>query len=287
VSFHVRRGETVALLGPNGSGKSTLIRCLVGFFPPTRGHVRIGGVDMTDGGPAARRGVGYLPEHAVPYADLGVGRYLAFVGEVKGLTGRALRRAIDEVVEQCGLGDVRRRPTGVLSKGYRQRVGIAQALIGSPPVLVLDEPTVGLDPIQAVELRALVGRLATQTILLSTHMLGEASQLCDRVVILRRGRVLAEDTPAGLARQMGGEIRIVVRVEGPAEAVAGAVREAVGGARVDVEEDGGEVRCVVQGTDARRMERAVTARIVHEGWTLREIREETPTLEDLFVRLVR
>jgi ABC-2 type transport system ATP-binding protein len=287
VSFRVGAGETAALLGPNGSGKSTLIRCLVGFFSPTGGRVRIDGVDVGAGGPAARRGVGYLPEQVVLYPELGVVRYLRFVGQVKGLGGRALGRAVDEVCEQCGLGDVRDRPTGVLSKGYRQRVGIAQALIGSPRVLVLDEPTVGLDPVQAVDLRALIGGLRSRTILLSTHLLAEASQLCDRVVIIHRGRLLAEDTPAGLAARLGGGVRVVVRVEGPVEAVAAALQELTRAPELDVQQADGEVRCVVHGGDARALQRTVAARIVREGWTLREIREEAPTLEDLFVRLVR
>jgi len=242
---------------------------------------------MTDGGAAARRSIGYLPENIVPYGELGVARYLGFVGQVKGLAGRGLWRAVDDVIEQCGLGDVRRRLTGVLSKGFRQRVGIAQALIGSPRVLVLDEPTVGLDPVQAVELRALIRGLEARTVLLSTHVLSEASQLCDRVVILHRGHLLAEDSPAGLAGRMGGDVRVILRIEGPPERVAAAIREVVGTPRVDVEHLGLEVRCIVHGADARTVERAVAARIVHEGWTLREIREEAPTLEDLFVRLVR
>lgn len=249
--------------------------------------MRIDGVDVADGGAAGRRRVGYLPESVVLYPDLAVGRYLRFVGQVKGLGGRALRRGVDEVIERCGLAEVRRRPTGVLSKGYRQRVGIAQALLGAPSVLVLDEPTVGLDPVQAVELRSLIRELQARTVLLSTHLLPEASQLCDRVVILRRGQLLAEDTPAGLARRLGGEVRVVARVEGPAEAVAAALREAVRPARIETEATGDTVRCVVHGADARTVQRAVAARVVEGGWTLREIREESPTLEDLFVRLVR
>ena len=174
------RGEVLALLGPNGSGKSTLMRCLIGFFTPTSGRVRVGGVDVAERPVVARGRIGYLPEQVMLYPELTVRRYLTFVAGMKGLGGAKRRAAVDEVLGACGLADVAKRPTGNLSKGYRQRVGLAQALLGDPDVLVLDEPTVGLDPVQTVELRELVRGLRGRTVVLSTHILSEAASLCTR-----------------------------------------------------------------------------------------------------------
>ena len=202
VSFTVGRGEVAALLGPNGSGKSTLMRCLIGYFSPTAGAVRVGGIDVAQRPVEARREVGYLPEQVMLYPELRVRRYLRFVAGMKRLDAAAARRAVDQAVARCGLEAVADRPNGALSKGYRQRVGLAQALLGDPPVLVLDEPTVGLDPVQTVEMRDLLRRLDGCTVLLSTHVLAEAGALCSRIVIMSGGRIVAEDTPAGLASRL-------------------------------------------------------------------------------------
>src|SRR5262245_15273553 len=196
---------------------------LTGYFSPTAGRVLVGGVDVGERPVAARREVGYLPEQVTLYPDLTVRRYLVFVAQVKGLGGRTGRRAVEDVTERCGLTDVAHRFAGTLSKGYRQRVGLAQALIGDPSVLVLDEPTVGLDPVQTVEMRGLLRALAGRTVLLSTHILSEAAAICSRIVILARGRLVAEDSAAGLARRTEGLGRLTVRVDGPADAVAAAL----------------------------------------------------------------
>jgi ABC-2 type transport system ATP-binding protein len=222
VSFTIPRGGVAGLLGPNGSGKSTLIRCLIGFFSPTAGRVRVGGVDVGERPVAERREVGYLPEQVMLYPELTVRRYLRFVGGMKGLDGRSARRAADSAIVRCGLDSMADRLTGKLSKGYRQRVGLAQALLGEPAVLVLDEPTVGLDPVQTVEMRDVLRTLEGCTVLLSTHILSEAAALCTRVVIMAGGRLVAEDSPAGLARRMQGAERVVVRVEGRRPSAAGA-----------------------------------------------------------------
>jgi gliding motility-associated transport system ATP-binding protein len=289
VSFEVARGEVVALLGPNGSGKSTLMRCVTGFFSPTAGHVRVGGVDVGARPVEARRQLGYLPEQVTLYPELSVERYLRFAAGAKGLAGAGRRRAIAEVVERCGLGDVVRRPTGKLSKGYRQRVGLAQALVADPEVLVLDEPTVGLDPVQTVELRELVRGLAGRTVLVSTHILSEASLLCSRVVILQGGRLVAVDTPDELARRVGQSAGIVVRVDGPADDVRTALA-AIPGVRsvelVDGAAAGPGVVLRIAADDTAPVQRAIGAVVVPRGWALIEVRAETPTLEDLFMRLV-
>ena len=288
VSFTVPRGEVAALLGPNGSGKSTVMRILTGYFSPTAGRVSVGGVDVAARPVAARRQVGYLPEQVMLYPELTVRRYLTFVAGVKGLAKGAARSAVGEVLERCALGDVAERPTGTLSKGYRQRVGLAQALLGDPEVLVLDEPTVGLDPVQTLEMRSLVRGLAGRTVLFSTHVLSEASAVCSRVVILARGHLLAEDSATGLARRMAGTGRISVRVDGPAEAVGAVLGELPGVTRLERPAPDGQpgVGWDVIAADTEVVRRTVAAAIVARGWTLLELHTAVPTLEDLFVRVL-
>jgi len=288
VSFRVGRGEIAALLGPNGSGKSTVMRCLIGYFSPTAGRVRVAGADVAERPVVARRQVGYLPEQVMLYPDLTVRRYLAFVAGAKGLGRAEGRRAVEQEIERCGLRDVAQRHCGKLSKGYRQRVGLAQALLGDPEVLVLDEPTVGLDPVQTVEMRALVLGLAGRTVLLSTHILTEASALCSRVVILARGRVVAEDTAAGLAGRLTEVARLIVRVDGPLDDVRAALAAIAGVRAVEplAADEGVGRGFEVTTPEPERVQRAVAAVIVGRGWTLLEVRPSAPTLEDLFVRLV-
>ncbi len=195
VSFRIGAGEVVGFLGPNGAGKTTTMRIVTSFIPATSGTVRVGGHDVLEDSIEARRQIGYLPETPPLYNDLTVESYLSFVAKIKGVAGGARRGRIDYATESCGLSAVRRRVIGTLSKGYRQRVGIAQALVHDPKVLILDEPTVGLDPHQIIEIRNLIASLAGErTIVLSTHILPEVAQLCKRVIIVNEGRIVA-DTP--------------------------------------------------------------------------------------------
>jgi len=289
VSFTVGRGEVAALLGPNGSGKSTLMRCLIGFFSPTAGRVCVGGVEVAERPVEARREVGYLPEQVMLYPELRVRRYLRFVAGMKRLDAPAARRAVDQAIARCGLESVADRLTGTLSKGFRQRVGLAQALLGDPPVLVLDEPTVGLDPVQTVEMRDLLRRLDGCTVVLSTHVLAEAGALCSRIVIMSGGRVVAQDTPAGLATRLEGAERVVVRVDGPESEVAAALATLPGvlGVDADTSPDVAGPCFVIRATHAEPVQRAVAGLVVGRGWVLLEVRTVTPTLEDLFVRAVQ
>ena len=288
VSFTLRRGEVTALVGPNGSGKSTLMRMLTGYFSPTAGRILIDGVDVAARPALARRRLGYLPEQVALYPELTVRRYLAFVAEVKGVGRGARREAVRQVIDRCGLADVADRLAGTLSKGYRQRVGLAQALVGDPEVLVLDEPTVGLDPVQTVDMRGLLRTLAERTVLLSTHILSEASALCSRIMILARGRLVAEDTPAELARRLAGLARLAVRVDGPAEEVAAALGALPGVVRVETAapDDQPGRAFAVFANEPEPVQRALAAAIVTRGWTLLAVSLSVPTLEDLFVRLV-
>ena len=288
VSFDVPAGAVAALLGPNGSGKSTLMRVLTGYLSPTSGRVSVGGIDVTNRPLAARRQIGYLPEQVSLYPELTVQRFLTFVAAVKGLGGSARRAAVSDVIERCALTEVARKLTGKLSKGFRQRVGLAQALVGDPPLLVLDEPTVGLDPVQTVEMRGLLRGLAGRTVLLSTHILSEASALCSHILILDRGRLLAQDTPDGLARRLADVGHLTVRVDGPPADVAAALATLPGVTRVDrAAADGqpGNAFAIVV-ADPEPVQRRLAALVVGRGWTLLEVHTETPTLEDLFVRVV-
>ena len=288
VSFHVPAGAVAALLGPNGSGKSTLMRVLTGYLSPTAGRVAVGGIDVADRPLAARRQIGYLPEQVSLYPELTVQRFLGFVAAVKGLGGAARRRAVSEVIDRCGLSDVARKLTGKLSKGYRQRVGLAQALVGDPPLLVLDEPTVGLDPVQTVEMRTLLRSLTGRTVLLSTHILSEASALCSHILILHHGRLLAEDTPDGLGRRLADVARLMVRVEGPPAEVAAALAALPDVSRVEQNAADGHPGTLfaVFAREPVPVQRRIAATVVGSGWTLLEVRADPPTLEDLFVRLV-
>jgi ABC-2 type transport system ATP-binding protein len=290
VSFHVKQGEIIGLLGPNGSGKTTIMRILTGFFPPTSGRARVGGLDVESESIRVRRLIGYLPESVVLYPDIPVARYLRFCGEVKDLRGAKLHSRIEAVIQAVGLGEVRKREIGKLSKGYRQRVGLAQALIAEPALLILDEPTVGLDPNQVIEIRNLVRELRGQsTILLSTHILHEVSIVCDRVIIIDRGHIIAEDTAEALNRRVQGVFQTLVRVEGPVTEVAAALQAIPGVEQVNedrVPSDATTRLKIVSKEDAA-VRKAIARTIIDRGWSLVAVSPVTLTLEDLFVRLVR
>src|SRR5579871_2145943 len=263
ISFTVRAGEVVGFLGPNGAGKTTTLRILAGVFPPSSGVVRIAGRDPLVEPLACRRAVGYFPEYAPFYPELGVAEYLGFVARLKRIP-RARRRV------------------GTLSKGYRQRVGLAQALCGDPPILVLDEPTIGLDPGQVDEIRALIGGLrGERTVLFSSHILSEVERLCERVIVIARGRLAGEGTPAELGERLAGAQRVWLRVDAPAGAAAAALR-ALATVHGVVPADGG-FHVEGAGPDlARTVGEAMRA----GGWAVLELSRETLDLEEVFRRLV-
>jgi ABC-2 type transport system ATP-binding protein len=286
VSFHVGAGEVVGFLGPNGAGKTTTMRILAGIFPPTSGTASIAGHDVLDDPLGARRAIGYFPEYAPFYPDLSVEQYLRFVGRLKRLGRRELRAAARKVLASCGLDGVAGRLIGKLSKGYRQRVGLAQALLGDPPVLILDEPTIGLDPEQVAEIRALIASVGgTRAVLFSSHILSEVEAICSRVVVLDRGRVVAEGTPETLTATLGARHRIVLRVDASRTAV---LETLAGVSQTHVVEAGRDPRSVIVETeDGESGARAVSAAIQARGWTVLELRQEPLPLEEIFLRLVR
>jgi gliding motility-associated transport system ATP-binding protein len=290
VSFRVQRGEIIGLLGPNGSGKTTIMRILTGFFPPTSGTAKVGGLDVESESIGVRRLIGYLPESVVLYPDIPVERYLRFCGEVKDLRAAKLRERIEAVIGAVGLEEVRKREIGKLSKGYRQRVGLAQALIAEPALLILDEPTVGLDPNQVIDIRNMIRELrGHSTILLSTHILHEVSVVCDRVIIIDHGNIIAEDTAEALNRRVQGVFHTLVRVEGPAPEVVAALRAIAGVEQVNEDRVPSDsiTRLKVVSKEGEAARKAIVRTIVDRGWSLVEISPITLTLEDLFVRLVR
>ncbi len=286
ISFAVGRGEIVGLLGPNGAGKSTTMRILSGYMPATFGRVRIAGFDIFSQSLAARRRIGYMPENVPLYTEMRVREYLRFRAALHGLSGRTLRQRVGVAMERCGLVEVRRKIIGTLSKGYRQRVGLADALVHDPALLILDEPTNGLDPNQIRQVRGLIRDLKVEhTILISTHILSEVEQLCDRVIILHQGRIRAEGSPAELASKLrtAGLVRVQVRgVAGIADKLL--QLEGVRKVSQTASQDGWltlELR-TESGADVREQ---VFRTAAGQGWTLRELARQTATLEDVFAEL--
>jgi ABC-2 type transport system ATP-binding protein len=289
VSFVVEKGEILGFLGPNGAGKSTTMRILTCFMPPTSGTARIAGYDIFTESLQVRRRIGYVPENAPLYTDMPVVSFLKFVAEVKGLSRRERLRQVGQVMDDCAIRDVQHRYIGKLSKGYRQRVALAQALLGNPDVLILDEPTIGLDPRQIIDIRQLIKGLAGEkTVILSSHILPEVSMTCQRVIIINRGRLVAVDTPENLTTKLQTSSRLLVRVEGPAADVVRALG-GVSGVQT-VKEDGSApgqvVTCVIESKKDRDVRKDVAAAVVRQNWGLLELRPVDLTLEDVFVRLV-
>jgi len=289
VSFRVARGEIIGLLGPNGSGKTTIMRILTGFFAPTAGHARVAGFDAAEQSLALRRIIGYLPENVVLYPDMRVGTFLSFCAGLRRMPAARQDQRLRCTIRDCGLQEVTNRLMGTLSKGYRQRVGLAQALLHEPDVLILDEPTVGLDPRQIVEIRELIrGLRGRATVLLSTHILPEVSMTCDRVIILDRGRVVAEDRADALScRSLDGD-RTVLRVDGPMVAVDALLRRLPDVQDILHAATAGSAVCefIIRTRAGESSRRAVAAAVVGHGWGLLEVRPVAPSLEDLFLRLV-
>jgi ABC-2 type transport system ATP-binding protein len=294
VSFAVTAGEIVGLLGPNGSGKTTLLRILTGFFPADEGAAVVAGVRIDDDSLEVRRRVGFLPEQAPLYGDLTVEQLLGFAAEVKMPLRKGRAERVDAVVADCGLGAVRGRRIATLSKGYRQRVGIAQALVGRPQVLILDEPTAGLDPATVLELRALVRSLKGRTtILLSSHILADVASVCDRVLILHRGRLVLAERLDQLRQQVRSASEILLKTRADPAAVEEHLGALAGieSVRCELGQDG---RLSVQLThapfaDVDRAEdlcAAIAAAAVACGWPVLELGPRLRTLEDLFVDLL-
>ncbi len=284
VSFTVAEGEIVAFLGPNGAGKTTTMRVLTGYLPPTFGEVRVAGFDVVENSLDVRRNIGYLPEHIALYPEMRVRHYLAYCGRLEGLRGQKLKEAIDRVIHTCGLEERADSIIGTLSLGYRQRVGLAQALIHDPPVLILDEPTIGLDPNQIREVRSLIKSLGGQhTIMLSTHILPEAQMTCERVIIINRGRIVAEDTVENLTAQIRQSETVFVRLGSDPGPVANKILDIPA---VTAVRPGDEPNTLLIDSEVGADVRADVARmVVDAGLDLLELRPVELTLEEVFREL--
>ncbi|MEX2224356.1 MAG: ATP-binding cassette domain-containing protein [Candidatus Rokuibacteriota bacterium] len=288
VSFRVDEGRIVGFLGPNGAGKSTTMKILACFMPASGGSARVAGYDVFSQSLEVRRRIGYLPENAPLYPELSVASYLDFVAEIKGV-GRAARRGrVADVMDRCFVGDMQNRLIGKLSKGYRQRVGLAQALLGDPEVLILDEPTIGLDPRQIAEIRTLIRSLAGQhTVILSTHILPEVSMVCDGVIIINRGRIVAQGTESELVQQAFPSTRIELRVAGATDDVAGAVAAIPGVTGVQpIAARDGSVGVLVEAARERDVRPELVRLVAGKGWTLQEMHQVGMSLEEVFMRAV-
>lgn len=285
ISFSVAEGEIVGFLGPNGAGKTTTIRVLTCFHPADDGSATVAGHDVFNRSMEVRRHVGYLPESVPLYPEMRVREYLQFRGKIRGLGREARQSSIVRVTERCWLTEVIDRPIGQLSKGYRQRVGLADALIHNPKVLILDEPTVGLDPSQVRETRSLIRELAQDhTVMLSSHILPEVEATCKRIIIINRGRIVASGTTAELRERVAGEHDVVAEIRGPKEAVEAGLREIPGVSNVRSEPRDGWLRVnVATRSDVRE---AVFQAAMKNGWSVRELRREGASLEDFFVKIV-
>jgi ABC-2 type transport system ATP-binding protein len=303
VTFNVGKGEIVGLLGPNGAGKTTTMRILTGYLPATSGKAVVAGYNVAENPMEVRRRLGYLPETVPLYTDMTVYGYLDFTAKLRGVPARGRKRRVEEVIDLCRISDVRNKVIAKLSRGYRQRVGLAQAIVHNPQVIILDEPTVGLDPRQIIEIRQVIRDLAGgHSLILSTHILPEVSTLCDRVVIINRGRVLVEDTLANLEQQGSESERLRLQVRGPAQQIQELLASQQGITRVDLispnenedESDSDMLadvprelnRFAVEAAPGTDLREQLAAAIIGQGWGLLEMRTAAPSLEEIFVRLV-
>lgn len=295
VSFNVEEGEILGFLGPNGAGKSTLMRILTGFLPGDSGAVRVAGHDVSTNSLAVRQALGYLPEGVPLYPEMRVTEYLRYRGRLKGVSRRPLREMIDRALERTALTDVRHRIIGTLSRGYRQRVGLADALLAEPPVLVLDEPTVGLDPEQVRQFRQLLGEVGRErTVILSTHILTEVELVCSNVVIIHKGQVVARDRAENLRRRFGHHRRVVAEIVGNEKDIRAAliaderIRSVTLAEKVVGPDSSSESyrRYLLEVGDDDDVRPWVFEVVRDRGWRLRELRIEEVSLEDAFVGIV-
>ncbi len=286
VNFGVKRGEILGFLGPNGAGKTTTMRIITGFMPPTQGKVTLADYDVVEQSLEVRRRIGYLPETVPLHTEMPINSYLKYMGTLRGMPARQIRQRIGEVIEVCRLEDYYKTIIGKLSKGFRQRVGIAQAILHEPEVLVLDEPTIGIDPIQVVETRRLIQDLGKeQTVVLSSHILPEVNMICERVLIIHEGKIVAEDTPQNLAQRLQGVDQLQVEVGGPVQGVLAALRQVKGVTEVTHRSQQGRNVFTVQVQRGLDLRDEISRVVVSNDWRLLSMQLVSMSLEDIFLRL--
>ncbi|MDR0294231.1 MAG: ABC transporter ATP-binding protein [Oscillospiraceae bacterium] len=288
ISFSIPEGQIVGFLGPNGAGKTTTMNIITGYLSAGAGDVKIAGIDVLENPLGAKRHIGYLPEQPPLYPGMTVEEYLDFAYELKGVKSPDQQEHIGQICDMTGLSDVYRRVIGHLSKGYKQRVGLAQALIGDPDVLILDEPTVGLDPRQIVEIRGVIKEMGkSRTIILSTHILPEVSAVCERVLVISAGVIVADDKPENLAGSVGGERTLVVRVAGPKDGVQSLLRgqDGVQSAQPLGEMESGSHDFLVESKPNLDIRKPLFAALAKAGYPILMLRPQDASLEDIFLKL--
>jgi len=282
ISFQVGKGEIVGFLGPNAAGKTTTMRILTGYLLPTRGAVTVAGHDMLSHSLEARRSIGYLPEAVPLYTDMTVRGYLDFLARLRGVAGERVKARVDEVIETCHLQEYADTYIGRLSRGYRQRVGMGQAIVHEPEVLILDEPTIGIDPIQVAATRQLIKDLGKErTVLVSTHVLPEVSVICERVIIINRGKIVAEDRIENLSAIVSGSKRVRLEAQGPVKKIAERLHQIKGVTRVAYEEE----RFIIEYPSSLDLRSKITEAVVQGGFTLLSLETVELSLEDVFLKL--
>jgi len=287
MSFEVQKGEILGFLGPNGAGKTTTMRIITGFMPASDGSVRVDGFEVFENPIDVRKRIGYLPENPPLYLEMNVTGYLRFVAKIKGVPRDKVDSEVERVMDRVNITDVQERIIAKLSKGYKQRVGLAQALLNDPPVLILDEPTIGLDPKQIHEVRELIKDLAgNHTVVLSTHILPEVEQTCHRVIIIDHGKIVAVGTPQNLRSQLQGSELVTVEVQGPISEILSKLKALPGVVTVQkVAESDSHHRLEIEGELKKDIRSDLARMIVQNGWGLYELRSATMTLEDIFLKL--
>lgn len=288
ISFTIDSGEVVGFLGPNGAGKSTTMNIICGYLSSTSGSVSVDGTDILEDPLAAKRHIGYLPEIPPLYVDMTVNEYLEFAYELKGVKGTTKKKHIGEVCETIGITHVRDRVIRNLSKGYKQRVGLAMALLGDPDVLILDEPTVGLDPIQIIEIRNVIKELGRRhTVILSTHILSEVASICERVLVINNGSIVADDSPENLSTSLSGEHKLSIRVAGPQDAVESVLRGAEGVRSVTFagEQEKNSCDFVIETDPTLDVRKPLFYTLAKAGFPILELRPQDMSLEDIFLEL--
>jgi len=289
ISFDVAKGQIVGFLGPNGAGKSTTIKMLTCYIPPTSGGAKVNGFDIFHQSMQVRESLGYLPENCPLYLEMKIEEYLDFRGRLRGMPRELRLKRLEYVLERCWLKDVRRKTIGHLSKGYRQRVGLADALLHDPAVLILDEPQVGLDPTQIRETRKLIKELAGEhTVMLSTHILGEVEAICDHLIVIAGGRIVAKGTPDELRIGRRAQARVLVECRGPAKEIESTLGRLSGVQHVELlptGKDGQYVTAAVRSKEAYDVREEVARTVMQHGWPLREIRLEQVSLEEFFAQV--
>lgn len=286
VSFKVEKGEIVGFLGPNGAGKTTTMRILTGFVPPDSGTVRVAGFDVQTQSIEVRRRVGYLPESVPLYKEMTVTAFLRFLATIRGMTGRRRENRIEEIIHTCRLDDYSHSPISKLSKGYRQLVGIAQAIVHEPEVLILDEPTIGIDPRQVVQIRRLIQELGQEhTVILSSHILPEVSLVCDRIIIMDRGKIVAMDRPENMSAAFGGVQHYEIEAAGSKEKILARLRGVRGVLRIEVKEEGQTTRYWVESRSGLDIRDELSSAVKDGGFRLLGLKSREMSLEDIFLKL--